>query len=148
MRQLILHNELDNLLGSGDYGLINQQWLAFIKICGISPVMNYYEFECIYTIFGPILIIHYVRMSFWQECYHYSLKLKKWKAKRRIGLSACHGCLLWSVLMLGMWDAIAELLWWSTAHGDGTGPSQELSGSGNMDVGRECGRWLTRHFYP
>lgn len=50
-RQLILHNGLDNLLGSADYSLINQPWLAFIKICGISPVITLFlEMPFIYLV--------------------------------------------------------------------------------------------------
>ncbi len=42
-RQLILHNGLDNLLGSADYGLINQPWLAFIEICRISRDITFFS---------------------------------------------------------------------------------------------------------
>lgn len=73
-RQLILHNGLDNLLGSADFGLINQPWLAFIKICGInSDIIFFLEMPFIYLVL--FWEKHYARLSCWQERYHYSLKL-------------------------------------------------------------------------
>lgn len=88
--QLILHNGLDNLLGSADYSLINQPWLAFIKVSGI---LTFYESTLIY------IFLSHVDNTLWQVVMLtgapslFIKAWKKWEEKRRISLSVCQGFL-------------------------------------------------------